>query len=338
MRSGEPVGAPEGRDPSSVLVTGSTGFVGSALVRAIVAKGGRAVALVRAGREGAAPRVGEVRSVASWSAGDLERALEGVTAVVHAAAVVHRPGAPREEYTKLNVDGTRALLDACRARGVRRFVYMSSIKVYGEHTTGVLDESTPVAPEGAYAETKLEGEDLALRAHAENGGPRAVVLRLCPVYGPGDKGNVRRMIRNIARRTFALPGDGATRKSIVNVATVTKVALAAIASDETGIFMVADRPAPSMRELADAIARVLGRMRPLSIPVKPIDLAVYAVESMARVFGSEPPISRELLRKSMTSTICSPEKAERAFGISCTVDLDKAIEEEVAWLRGERLI
>lgn len=302
-------------------VTGASGFVGGHALTALKHAGHEAKGLAR-------------KDAPTWDEGSLRRLLEGTEGVVHAASVVHKPTTPAEEYTRFNVEGTRALLEAARTAGVRRFVFVSSIKVYGETPGGLIDERMAVTPEGHYARTKAEAEALVLEASDL----RPVVLRLCPVYGRGDKGNVRTMIRAIAGHRFFVPGDGSSRKSIVHVSTVSDVVCAAARSEATGVLVVADNQTPTIRELADAIAARLVRRRPLSIPTSLLRGAASLVGRAARIAGSSTQISGTLIDKAMTSSICDPSRVERELGVSCHVDLDSSLADEIAWLRELRVI
>jgi nucleoside-diphosphate-sugar epimerase len=263
----------------------------------------------------------------TWTAERLAPMVAGVDAVIHCASVVHKPGAPSEEYTRFNVAGMRALCEACRIDGAPRIVYLSTIKVYGESPLGTIDEHTRLAPESAYARSKLEAEHV-LAEH----GPEHVILRLCPVFGVGDKGNVRTMIRAIARRRFAVPGDGSNRKSLVHVSSVAEVALAACARG-SGVFVVADREVPSVAQLSDTIARTLGRWRPLRVPAAALYLAAAGCEVGYRVLRREPRIQRALIRKALLPSECDPRRVLSALQVDCHRDLREAIAEEVAWLR-----
>lgn len=302
------------------IVTGASGFVGghvlTTLGRSIEARG-----LYR-------------KDLATWDFDSLRRALEGAKGVVHAASLVHKPRTPAADYERFNVEGTRVLLEAARDVGVSRVVFISSIKVHGETPIGVIDDKTPRDAEAPYARTKADAEDLVLAADDL----RPLVLRLCPVYGRGDKGNVRTMIRAISRRRFMVPGDGSTRKSIVHVSTVADVVRAAAETDATGVFVVADRRAPSIRELADAIAKGLGRARPISIPEPVLRGTASAIGWLARLAHVTTPISGQLIAKAMTSSVCDPSGVERELGVPCTVDLDWALSDEIAWLRELRAI
>ena len=302
------------------MVTGASGFVGGHVLAAL-AKDAAAKGLGRA-------------DLGAWDRTTLRRALEGATGIVHSASIVHKPSTPAEEYTRFNVEGTRALLDAARDAGVKRFVFMSSIKVYGETPEGTIDESTPIAAEAHYARTKARAEELVLAAKDL----QPIVLRLCPVYGRGDKGNVRTVIRAIARRRFFVPGDGSTKKSLVHVSTVADVVRAATTKSATGAFVVADRHAPSIRELADTIAKHLGRRAPIGIPKTLLRTTAPVVSRLARLAHVSTPISGTLIDKAMTSSVCDPSRVESALGVECHADFDAMIADEIAWLRSLRVI
>jgi nucleoside-diphosphate-sugar epimerase len=323
----------------ALLVTGASGFVGSSLLASCPADRPR-VGLVRPGRAGAAAGGLSLsyRTIDAWSEESLTRAFDGVDAVVHAASVVHHPGATEAEYARFNVDGTRALLNACKATGVRRLVFISTIKVYGEEPrAAIIDEATPVVGDSPYARTKIEAERLVLDA-AKDSALSTAVLRLCPVFGRGDKSNVQTMMRAIARRRFVLPGGGHNRKSIVHISTVTEVARAAVDSKAGGIFLVADTEAPTMRELTDTMARVLRAPRPPSAPEPLVRAALGGLEALFALAGKTPPFTREQLRKLLEPTVCSPGRARAELGASCHVDLEQALADEARWLFPQRHI
>jgi UDP-glucose 4-epimerase len=278
-----------------------------------------------------------MRVLSDWSEPAVRKALDGVSAVVHAASVVHKRGAAISEYERFNREGTRALVAAASAARVRHLIFLSTIKVYGEERLERADEQTPPRPQDPYSATKLEAEQIVLDA-ALRGGPLGTVLRLAPVYGRGDKGNVRRVISAIARKRFLLPGDGSTRKSLVHVSTVVEVIRAVLGQRKGGTFVVADREAPSMRELAAAAAGALGVKKLTAVPARLLQAVALPVEVASALLRREPPVSRELIRKSLLPTICSPGKVERELGVSCHVDLTAAVADEVAWMRDSGLL
>jgi nucleoside-diphosphate-sugar epimerase len=313
------------------LVTGASGFLGSHVMGELARTETAAIGLYRKGGSRADPRA---RIVARWDTPGLREAFEGVTGIIHAASVVHRPGAAADEYVRFNVDGTRALIQAARDAGVGRLVFISSIKVHGDAPLRVIDETTPVAPDQPYAQTKAQAEGLVLEASDL----RPLVLRLCPVYGRGDKGNVRTIIRAVRRRRFFIPGDGSTRKSIVHASTVAKVVCAAAAKDARGVFVVADSHAPTIRELGNAVARILRRRRPRAIPTPLLRAAAAVAGNLAKAVGISSAVSASLIDKAVTSTVCNPSRVERELGVTCHVDLEWALEDEIEWLRRARLL
>ena len=169
-----------------VLVTGANGFVGRALVLRLAAAGIDVVGAVRpdvAVRGCRAVRIGDIGGGTDWSV-----ALAGVDAVIHLAARVHvmreRDENPLAAFMRVNLDGTVNLARQAAAAGVRRFVYVSTVKVLGEGGgTPFSDASRPV-PVDPYAVSKHEAEK-ALFAIGQETGMEIVVLRPPLVYGPG---------------------------------------------------------------------------------------------------------------------------------------------------------
>lgn len=191
---------------SSILVTGATGFVGGRLVSCL-SRGDEGARVVAAARF--RPRT-LLSNVSFFESGCLSRkidwapALEGVSSVVHCAARVHvmkdQSENPLDEFRRVNVEGTASLACQAAAAGVRRFVYLSSIKVNGEFTAvgrpfTAVDVPAPADP---YGLSKYEAE-LALRQIAADTGMAVVIIRPPLVYGPGVKANFESMMRWLAR-------------------------------------------------------------------------------------------------------------------------------------------
>lgn len=313
--------------PVKIAVTGASGFIGGVICRALRAAGDDAVPIVRRAcdLEGA-------RIVSAFEREPLRAALADCNAVVHAASVMHRRGAPLSEYVALNVRGTEALLHAAEDAGVKRFVFLSSVKIYGEGPFERVTEDTPPASDPGYAGTKLDAERLIADRDSRfaNG---TCSLRLVPVFGVGDKGNVRSMIINAARRTLAIPGDGQTQKSLVHVTKVAAAAHRAAHTSHRGVYIVADPSPPTVRQLADAITGALGRRRAPSLPILPLTLAARAVDRGLALLGRDPRDVAGMIHKSQFRTVFDPSKYQRTFEHSLHLDLDHTIREEVAWLR-----
>jgi nucleoside-diphosphate-sugar epimerase len=272
-----------------VLVTGGTGFVGSALCPQLLAAGWDVRAVVRdASRVAALPP--DVRPVV-WDLDDEDMppdAMTGVDVVIHLAARAHAMGesgtALLERYRAANVLPTRRLVRAARGAGARRFVFVSSIKVLGEGDSGVLTARSPLAPVGPYAVSKAEAESVVQR---ESGEMEWTIVRPTFVYGAGGKGNFPRLVR-LARlaRHFPLPlGSIRHRRSIVYVGNLASLLTHCASARETAaaILNVADSPALSTPELIRAMARAEGGRAALP----PFPLSVLGWVARGAGMGSE---------------------------------------------------
>jgi nucleoside-diphosphate-sugar epimerase len=245
-----------------VAITGASGFAGGAIVRAVTARGDTWNGLTRRAN---APLAGPG---GTWIPGELadlpalERLLRDADAVVHAAAWVHRDtpdAASREACFAVNLRGTERVLEAVRRRGVP-VVFMSSTAVYGEAFAD-REEGGPHQPQNAYAESKRQAE-LAVLEFGRTRGVPVVVLRPAMVYGAGAPGNIARFAAFVRRGFAPLVAGGRNRKSLVHVDDLATAVLAALdrARAVSGsTFNVASEPAPTMREVGEALAAGLGR-------------------------------------------------------------------------------
>ena len=192
---------------TQVLVTGASGFVGRALCARLTELGYAVRRATRYATPAQGPEAfdtvdtvatGELGPDTNWSS-----ALHQVSIVYHLAArthVLHETACDAyAEYRRINVEGTRSLAQAALHAGVRRMVFLSSIKVTGERTDGrPFTEDTPPQPEDAYGVSKWEAEQ-ALCAVARDTNLETVILRPPLVYGPGVKGNFLRLMHWVAR-------------------------------------------------------------------------------------------------------------------------------------------
>jgi len=253
-----------------VLVTGATGFVGTAVVERLRGPGQyELVGLVR--RQSAVLPAGVSWVVApEWSGPVLAEALRGVDAVVHLAAYTHVPGngsaAQLAEFRQVNVNLTADLAAQAARTGVRRFVFMSSVKVHGEE--GVFSETDAPAPADAYGLSKQEAE-IALRDIAGQTGMAHTIVRSPLVYGSGVKANFRALMR-VAFSGVPLPlGSVRNRRSLVAVENLAHFVETCLnheaAARET--FLVSDDDDLSTTDLIRRMAASAGRRtRLFSLP------------------------------------------------------------------------
>jgi nucleoside-diphosphate-sugar epimerase len=274
---------------SVVAVTGANGFVGRALCQQLRASGTAVRALTRyASIPGQSWAVGDLGPGTRWGT-----SLQGVECVVHCAARVHvlddADVHPLQSYRRVNVDGSRSLALAAVEAGVRRLVFISSLKVHGERT----DPGHPYrvdmapAPEDAYGQSKWEAEQ-ALREISRQTNLELVVVRPPLVYGPGVKANFLHLMKAVARGTPLPLGAVDNRRSFLaldNLIDLLQVcATHPAATGQT--FLASDDHDLSTPELIRSIARAMdcpARLWP--VPVAWLRLAGQAL-------GKSPQIDR----------------------------------------------
>jgi nucleoside-diphosphate-sugar epimerase len=264
----------------------------------------------------------EARPADTRVRGSVENALAGADAVVHLAARVHvrkdRAADPLAEFRRVNTDATLALGRAALRERVRRFVFLSSIKVNGERTEGrPFTERDAPAPVDAYAVSKWEAE----RGLAELG-LDLVVLRPPLVYGPAVKGNFLRLMKLVARGV-PLPLAGvANCRSLIYVGNLASAIERAACAERSvqGTFLVSDgedlSAADLVRRLGDAMGR---RARLFTLPTA----LLYA---LGRALGRREEVSRmiESLRVD-----CSAARRELQWEIPYTVE--QGLKETTDW-------
>ena len=271
-----------------VALTGATGFIGQFLLRELPRHGFRLRLLLRR------PSVVPMDS-ASAVVGDLARpqnmsaALANVDAVIHSAGIAHAmTGLPEDDYRMLNTEATIALARAAQRTGVRRFVFLSSIRAQsGPSTDHVLVEDLPPRPTDAYGRSKLAAEQGLAELDLD-----WVALRLMLVYGAGVKGNMAQLVQ-LARSPYPLPlGALAGRRSLLSLDNLATAVAAVLAAPQPlrRPLIVADRSPLTIPEMIAAMRRGLGR-RPGLIPVPPalLQAALHATgrsEIYPRLAGS----------------------------------------------------
>lgn len=256
-----------------VLITGAAGFVGRALCRELSTSGFSVRAAVRT----AAPPMSRIEQtvIGNISPGtDWAAALSGIDTVVHLAARVHvmrdRSRDPLSAFRLVNVTATERLAVTAASLGIRRLLFVSSIKVNGERTSPgrPYSENDRPEPADAYGQSKWEAEQMLQRV-ASDTGLEVVILRPPLIYGPGVKANFLNLMNLIARRIPLPLGAIANRRSLLYLGNLTD-AIRACLSDARAAnrtFLVSDGEDLSTPELIQRLAHALNRpARLLSLP------------------------------------------------------------------------
>jgi len=273
------------------LITGADGFLGSAILAALKAKGVPVRGAVRSLAKEHNVAIGNIGPDTNWLP-----ALKGVDTVVHTAARVHimddKASDPLSVFRSVNVEGTRRLAEQSIQSGVRRFIFISSIKVNGETTDlDVFTPFDPPHPEDAYSQSKWEAEQ-ALHKIADNTGLEVVIIRPPLVYGPGVKANFLTMMRYL-HKGLPLPlGAIHNKRSLVALDNLVDLIMVCIdhpaAANQT--FLVSDDEDLSTTELLQRISIALGkpsRLLPITAGLLKTGAALLGKKKMAqRLLGS----------------------------------------------------
>jgi len=308
----------------AALVTGASGFVGGRLMAAL----GREEdvrALLR--RPGAMPSaaVGDLLDPAS-----LRAACEGIESVFHCAGYAHVfSSSDPDIHWRINYEGTRNLLVAAGEAGVRRFVFLSSVKAMAEPGDACVDEDWPGEPVTPYGRAKRAAEEAVLDASAKYG-MHVANLRLAMVYGRGGRGNLERMARGIRAGWFPPLPEIGNRRSLVHVddvvAAMRLVAQAPAANGRT--YIVADPKAYSGREIYDAIRRVLGKPPARwRVPAALLRSGGWLGDGLGKLAGRTLPLNSEVTERLLGSACYSPARIERELGWRAGIGLDEGVRE-----------
>ncbi|MBL6749933.1 MAG: NAD-dependent epimerase/dehydratase family protein [Nevskia sp.] len=319
------------------LVTGATGFVGSAVARVLLAEGFAVRALARRGSE-RRNLEGLDLQVAEGDLTDpatLAPACAGCQALFHVAAD-YRLWAPRpDEVYRANVDGTRAIIMAAQRAGVRRIVYTSSVATLGIPKDGSPgDEDTPVGLAdmiGHYKRSKFLAEEAA-RELAQAGAPVVIVNPSTPI-GPRDlkPTPTGRVVRDAA--AGRMPAYVDTGLNIAHVDDVARGHWLAYGKGRIGQRYVLGGEDLSLRQILAVVAGLVGRKPPrIRLPHAAVLPIAYAAEAVARLTGVAPVATVEEVRMSKKRMFFSSRKAERELGYIHR-PARQALEDAVAWYR-----
>jgi nucleoside-diphosphate-sugar epimerase len=323
------------------LITGATGFIGSHLAEACVARG---VSVRTVARSSSNTSLLDQLGVAVIR-GDLtdatvvKQAVEGVDAVIHCAAKVGDWGPP-SDYRPVNVDATRALVEACRGQPLKRFVHVSTLGVYSYGHHHGTDETTPLPKKhiDGYTQTKVEAEQLVMEAHRSQGLP-AVVLRPGFVYGEREANVLPKVLTALGKREYVYVGSGHQVLNVIYVGNLVRATFLALDNPAAigQVFNLTDGEVVSRRRFIGAMVKTMGFAEP-GTSIYPIWFApavAAIVEDFARLIGTrEPPFATRVRLKFLALELdFNIEKAQRELGYQPPFSFDQGIERTMVWFK-----
>jgi nucleoside-diphosphate-sugar epimerase len=299
------------------LVTGATGFTGSVVTDLLVSKAYRVRVLIRDEskraefeKHGIDVVVGELNDV-----GAVTRAVKGVGKILHIAALFRQAGLPASEFDRVNVQGTRNLLDRAIEAGVRRMIHCSTVGVHGHIESPPATESTPFSPGDPYQESKASGEKLFLE-YVSSGRISGVVIRPAMIFGPGDTRTLK-IFGPVARRRFFFVGKGDALVHFIDVRDLAESFLLAAQNEELNAtsYIIAGETSLTLKEMTALTAALMGVPAPwFQLPIKPMQLLGTVCEAICTPLKMNPPIFRRRVDFFTKNRSFDISKARRELG------------------------
>jgi len=322
----------------TVLVTGASGFVGSSVARALIARGLHVRVLMRP----TSPKTNIAALDAETVPGDMRdeasmrAAMKGARYFFHVAADYRLWARDMEEIVRNNREGTRIVMEAALAEGVEKIVYTSSVATLKPIAGRSVDETSrhdEKSAIGAYKRSKVVAEQVVEQMIAARGLPATIVSPSTPI-GPRDVKPTPTGRILVEAASGKMPAYVDTGLNLVHVDDVAQGHLLALDKGALGERYILGGQDATLAQMLAVIARMSNRRPPrVSLPRGPLYPLAYAAEAFARLSGSEPFLTVDALRMSEHHMFFSSAKAERELGFRARPYAD-AIADALAWFRG----
>jgi nucleoside-diphosphate-sugar epimerase len=303
----------------NILVTGATGFIGSRL-----RSSGRALVRSKLNQNDV---VGDLLNPDS-----LHAACSGIDTVFHCAGYAHAfTSSDSSQHWRVNYEGTRNLIEAAGKAGVKRFIFLSSVKAMAPPGNQCVDELWPGDPTSAYGLSKRAAEEVVLASGLKYG-MGVVNLRLAMVYGQGGRGNLERMALAIKRGWFPPLPDTNNQRSLVHVSDVISAMFCVARNPNTygKTFIVADAYSYSGQEIYKFLREALGLPALGSaIPVSALRSIGVLGDIAQRIFKVKSPVTSELISRLLDSECYCPKSIEQTTGWRAQMNLKQGLQEMI---------
>jgi dihydroflavonol-4-reductase len=324
-----------------IAVTGASGFIGTRLSKYLHHRGYHVTAVVRSPEQaqrfdgsGINTHICDLDNPTA-----LEPLFKEVDAVFHLAALFNRPEMTWDDYYRVNVEGTRHVMQAAERSGVSRVVHCSTVGVATGSGSPPYSEETPYSPAqwDKYETTKCEGEKVALDFHRKAGLP-VVVIRPAQVYGPGDRSKAK-FYRMVKRGIIVNPGK--TLKHLIYIDDLCSAFESALhntlAIGET--FIIAGPKPTPLTDLVAITAREL-EVPParIKLPAAPITWLCAGTEMVSQQLKMKPVLFRRSMDFFTKSVHFDVTKAQTKLGFCSQVDVPTGVKKTVGWLREHQLL
>jgi dihydroflavonol-4-reductase len=319
---------------SKVLVTGGKGFLGSHIVSRLQKDGHTVRVLARPRSDAPASPNGSYEVV--WAdirdAAAVEKAMQGMDAVIHLVSNFRKGGSDKQDAYAVNVEGSQNVLHAARKHDVQRVVHCSTIGVHGTVLSIPATETTPFNPTDLYQETKLVAERLVWKFYEKTQLP-ITVIRPISLFGPNDT-RMLKLFRMIKKGRFVMMGQGDAFFQPAYIDDVVDGFMLALSHPQAigEAFIVGGEEYVPLRELVAMIAEEMHVAPPkIRIPLEPMLFAASACESICVPLKIEPPLHRRRMSFFQNNRAFSVEKAKTLLGYQPQYSLREALRATIRW-------
>ena len=331
-----------------IFLTGGSGFIGSRLAPLAI-QAGHTITVVtpintptEQARCDALTKAGiKVVTAPLEDSAVIARELQNQDVVIHLAAAQHEAEQPESYFHRVNVDGTRSLLDLAAKAGVRRFVHGSTIGVYGSAAAGSLDEQSPLAPDNPYGRTKAAAEKVVREFVAPlESAMEWTIVRISETYGPGDM-RLLKLFKGVKKGRFPVIGDGQNLHQLIYVDDLSRGLLAACvapaAHEQTVVLAGSEKI--TTNDMVSAVSAAVGNRKKVPhVPLWPFDLAAALFESTFTPLGLKPPLHRRRLDFFKKSFSFSNARAEQALQFRPQVGFAQGARQTAEWYQANGLL
>lgn len=318
-----------------ILVTGGTGFTGSALVRKLISLGHqvktidyqKGIVYDQLKEEGADIIIGSITDKKL-----VDEATEGVDFVFHIAAAFRELDVPSEHYYNVNVNGTRYVMEAAVKHNVKKVVYCSTQGVHGYINNPPGNENSPIAPEDYYQQTKYEGEVVVQEFIKK--GMKATIIRPTAIYGPGDPERFFMIYKRVKKGYFPMFGKGETFYHPVYIDNLVDAFILSMDLDKGNgeTYIIADAEYYPIKELVKKVGKAMNiEVKIKYYPITPLIIAGHVVEKVCKPFGIAPPIFPRRVDWYRQVRAFKIDKARRDLEYEPEVGIDEGLRKTYEW-------
>jgi len=318
-----------------VMVTGGTGFTGSALVKRLLDESYQVIAIDN--KEGL--KTDEIRNrgaeVVIGSVTDkslVKEYMQGVDIVLHLAAAFRELNVPDNYYYEVNVEGTNNVLEAAFEANVKKFIYCSTCGVHGNIDDPPGGEDSPIQPADYYQRTKYEAEPIVNEYFKK--GMASVILRPAATYGPGDPERFYMIFKRVSKGQFPIFGHGRTLYHPLYIDNLIDAFMLAM-QDGIGngeAYLIADEEFIDIEHLVGKVAKALEvKVKTPHYPIWPLIVAGHLCEKICRPFRISPPIFPRRVDWYRQNRAFKIDKAKNELGYQPRVGLDEGLRYTAEW-------